>query len=326
MTFQNGFAKLPQKSLYSVKSSIRNDASISNHHKPYTAMMIVPTGIGASIGGYAGDALPSAKLLSSVVDILITHPNVMNAAMLYWPIDNILYVEGSTLNRFSNGECFLQPLYHRRQQKIGLLLDKGMGQELLLRHIQVAEGMRASLGIDIAHCVVTSQPVEITTEVSRESGASFGDIKNIPTLLDAAQKLKDLGCTAIAVVARFPEGEEAGQGEQDWFEAYRAGEGVDCIGGVEAILSHLITQRIQLPCAHAPAFLPMAVEAEVSPKACAEELGYTFLPCVLAYLRRTPNIISPSALSNLGDAAGLLSYRDVDAIVVPVSATNPNCG
>jgi Protein of unknown function (DUF3326) len=28
---------------------------------PYTAVMIVPTGIGASIGGYAGDALPSAR-------------------------------------------------------------------------------------------------------------------------------------------------------------------------------------------------------------------------------------------------------------------------
>ena len=28
---------------------------------PYTAIMIVPTGIGASIGGYAGDALPSAR-------------------------------------------------------------------------------------------------------------------------------------------------------------------------------------------------------------------------------------------------------------------------
>lgn len=39
-------------------------------------MMIVPTGVGASIGGYAGDALPVARALSSVVDCLISHPNV----------------------------------------------------------------------------------------------------------------------------------------------------------------------------------------------------------------------------------------------------------
>jgi len=38
----------------------------------------VPTGIGASIGGYAGDALPVAHGIASVVDTLITHPNVMN--------------------------------------------------------------------------------------------------------------------------------------------------------------------------------------------------------------------------------------------------------
>lgn len=40
--------------------------------------MIVPTGVGAAIGGYAGDALPVARALSSVVDCLISHPNVWN--------------------------------------------------------------------------------------------------------------------------------------------------------------------------------------------------------------------------------------------------------
>ncbi|PKI44268.1 hypothetical protein CRG98_035342 [Punica granatum] len=44
--------------------------------RDYTSVMIVPTGVGASIGGYAGDALPVARALSSVVDCLISHPNV----------------------------------------------------------------------------------------------------------------------------------------------------------------------------------------------------------------------------------------------------------
>lgn len=43
--------------------------------KAYTSVLIVPTGIGASIGGFAGDALPVARTLSSVVDCLISHPN-----------------------------------------------------------------------------------------------------------------------------------------------------------------------------------------------------------------------------------------------------------
>ena len=39
--------------------------------------MIVPTGVGAAIGGYAGDGLPVARALASVVDCLISHPNVI---------------------------------------------------------------------------------------------------------------------------------------------------------------------------------------------------------------------------------------------------------
>ena len=47
-------------------------------------LMLVPTGIGCAIGGYAGDALPAARLLAAASGCLITHPNVMNGASLYW--------------------------------------------------------------------------------------------------------------------------------------------------------------------------------------------------------------------------------------------------
>ena len=101
----------------------------------YTAVMIVPTGIGASIGGYAGDALPAARLLASVADTVITHPNVLNGAMLYWPVPNILYVEGYALDEFAAG-CLA--LLRVRSNKVGLLLDGGMEEDLRLRHMQGA--------------------------------------------------------------------------------------------------------------------------------------------------------------------------------------------
>ena len=67
-------------------STLTLDAA-QNHDRndggDYTAVMIVPTGIGASIGGYAGDALPAARLLSCVVDRLITHPNVLNGKFFH---------------------------------------------------------------------------------------------------------------------------------------------------------------------------------------------------------------------------------------------------
>ena len=53
----------------------------------------------------------------------------------------------------------------------------------------------------------------------------------------AARRLQQAGCTAIAVVARFPDDED-----EEMLAAYRAGGGVDCVGGAEAIISHLVTR------------------------------------------------------------------------------------
>ena len=71
-------------------------------------IFIVPTGIGCEIGGFAGDALPSAKLLASASGCLITHPNVMNGGSLSEYDERILYVEGYSLDRFAKGELGLK--------------------------------------------------------------------------------------------------------------------------------------------------------------------------------------------------------------------------
>jgi len=55
-------------------------------------IFIVPTGIGCEVGGFAGDALPTAKLLASASGCLITHPNVMNGGTLSEKDKNIFYV------------------------------------------------------------------------------------------------------------------------------------------------------------------------------------------------------------------------------------------
>ena len=57
-------------------------------------LLIIPSGIGCSIGGYAGDAIPVARLLAAASGLLITHPNVLNGASLYWPDSRFQYVEG----------------------------------------------------------------------------------------------------------------------------------------------------------------------------------------------------------------------------------------
>lgn len=105
-------------------------------------MLVVPTGVGAAIGGYAGDALPVARGLASVVDTLVTHPNVMNGASLYWPQDNILYTEGYALDEFAGGRWGLRPFARGRGgHRVGLVLDKAMEEEMRLRHLQVGVGL-----------------------------------------------------------------------------------------------------------------------------------------------------------------------------------------
>lgn len=39
---------------------------------------------------------------------------VLNAAMLYWPMPNVLYVEGHALDRFAQGLWALQPVHQNR--------------------------------------------------------------------------------------------------------------------------------------------------------------------------------------------------------------------
>ena len=62
----------------------------------FNTVFIVPTGIGAEIGGHAGDATPAARVLAAACDNLITHPNVVNASDLNEMPENTLYVEGGT--------------------------------------------------------------------------------------------------------------------------------------------------------------------------------------------------------------------------------------
>ena len=201
--------------------------------QPYTAMVIVPTGIGAAIGGYAGDALPVARAFTAVADRVITHPNVMNGAQLYWTDPKLLYVEGYALDQFATGRTGLRPV---TSQRVGLLLDAAIEPELRLRHLQAADACRATLGINVAAHVVTDAPLGVEIAMS-PAGASWGTLRDPEALLRAARRLQQAGCTAIAVVARFPDDED-----EEMLAASRAGGGVDCVGGAEAIISHLVTR------------------------------------------------------------------------------------
>ncbi len=278
-------------------------------HLPFTVMLIVPTGIGASIGGYAGDALPVARAVAQVCDRLITHPNVMNGAQMYWNLPNVLYTEGFALDQFASGKWNLRPVH---QNKIGLLIDRGTEPELITRHLQVANAAKATLGLTLTDYVMTDEPLNVGLQTA-ESGATWGTIGNPDSLLRAADKLiHQAGATAIAVIARFPEELVTSEALHE----YRQGQGVDPLAGAEAVISHLIVRQFQIPCAHAPALSPLELDDSISPKSSAEELGYTFLPCVLVGLSRAPQFVNALDRPRGTD----LDRTCVDVLIVPESA------
>lgn len=276
---------------------------------PLPTLMVVPTGIGCVVGGYAGDALPAARLLAAASGCLITHPNVMNGAALYWSDPRLHYVEGSALDRFACGELALRPV---RRQRVGLLLDAGIEHELRLRHLQVADGCRATLGLDVGPVAITDGPLGVSLRQG-PSGASWGSLERPDALLRAGEQLRAAGATAIAVVARFPEDPDSKA-----LAAYRGGSGVDGLAGAEAVISHLLTRHLGLPCAHAPALSPLALNPELDPRAAGEELGTTFLPCVLVGLSRAPDLVPSGAAAGSADA--LLTADQIGAVVVPAGA------
>ncbi|KAJ0962737.1 hypothetical protein J5N97_027859 [Dioscorea zingiberensis] len=301
-------SRSPQRLRFSFSASSCSP-KLRQLRRPYTTVLIVPTGIGAAIGGFAGDALPVARTMASVADCLISHPNVLNAAMLYWPIPNALYVEGYALDRFAEGSWALRPVH---QNKVGLVLDAGMETELRVRHLQVADAMRASLGLPVMEYVVTDSPLQVEKWIDPISGQSTGRIERPDSLLRAVYSLVNHAqVDAVAVVGRFP------NEEVDDMDDYRQGKGVDSLAGVEAVISHLVVKEFQIPCAHAPAMSPLPLTSSLAPRSAAEEIGYTFLPCVLAGLSTAPQYVVRMQ-GSFDD--GCVVATDVDSVVLPLNA------
>ena len=92
---------------------------------------------------------------------------------------------------------------------------------------------------------------------------------------------------------------------------YASGVGVDPVGGVEAIISHDISKKFMLPCAHSPAFSDYQIYSDVvSPKAASEYITPTFLPCILLGLSQAPLLTRECGIS----------INDVDFLVIPYTS------
>ena len=260
--------------------------------------LIIPTGIGASIGGFAGDAGAYAKKIASKTK-LIVNPNVVNAGVFSAITDNMLYVEGYTLNEFFKGRI---NLVLSEGNNIGIIYDKAIPQDVLNIHINTQNAIKTVYGIKINNYIVTEEPVGVKFYFN-ENSVSIGEVENIGTVEKAALKLINSGCNAIGIVCMFddPEG---------YNTSYSDGVGVDPVGGVEAIISHSVSKKFKIPCAHSPAFSDYTITTEiVNPKSSAEYITPTFLPCILLGLNCAPQITQNTDLG--------ININNLDYLVMP---------
>ena len=239
---------------------------------------IVPTGVGASIGGYAGDASVYARKFAKKSK-LIVNPNVVNAGCFSGITDNMLYTEGYTLDSFFKDEINLCPSYNN---KVGIIYDKAIPQDVLNVHINTQNAVQTVYGVNIHSYEITEENAGVEFFVTNE-GISTGTVNNISTVEKACKNLINKGCNAIAIVCLFKDDNQN--------EEYASGQGVDPVGGVEAIISHDISKKFRIPCAHSPAFIDYQIYPDlINPKAASEYITPTFLPCILLGLSQAPLI------------------------------------
>lgn len=259
---------------------------------------IVPTGIGATIGGYAGDASPYARRLAKKHNIIV-NPNVVNAGCFSGITSNMFYVEGYSFDSFLKGEINLVPSY---ENKIGIVYDKSIPEDVLNIHINTQNAVKSVYGIDILEYEITKSAVGVNFYLT-DNGISVGGVENISTLENSCEILLNKGCDALALVCYFKEPENLNID-------YSKGIGVDPVGGVEAIISHDISKKFRVPCAHSPAFFDSQINSEiVHPKSAAEYITPTFLPCILLGLNSAPKITT--------DLTKGINIKNLDYIVMP---------
>lgn len=295
--------------------SVPEDMSIFNFKKrhfentdQFNAVLLIPTGIGAEIGGHSGDGGPIARLLASACDTLITHPNVVNAADINEMPENSLYVEGSVISRFMMGTVGLQKI---RSNRVLLVVDKHDDHFFEDAAVNSASLARASMGLDCPGVIQMDERVWMLSQYSK-SGRAVGSIKNLEYLLELLEDYKN-HYDAIALTSNIIVPEHFHE------EYFKGDDMVNPWGGIEAMLTHAISLLLNVPSAHSPMATSKQTQnidvGVVDPRKSADAVSTTYLHCILKGLHKSPRIIDNPPF--IHGQSGLLTVSDVSCLVIP---------
>ena len=153
-----GIGGLPESGLSRFDSVFEFRRRVTENTHQYNVVLLVPTGIGAEIGGHAGDAGPVARMLAEVADTLVLHPNVVNASDLNEMPQNAQYVEGSVICRLLMGTAGLQPV---RSNRVLVVIDAHRDERFFNAAVNAISGARAAYGLSCPEVVSLDPPVKL---------------------------------------------------------------------------------------------------------------------------------------------------------------------
>ena len=272
----------------------------------FNVVMLVPTGIGAEIGGHAGDAMPAATLLASVCDSLVTHPNVYNASDMIQIPGNGLYVEGSVITRLMMGTARLASTRSNRVLVLAQSHDDRMFTDAAVNAVNAA---RAYYGLRVPEVVMIDTSFRMVSEYS-PSGTATGRVEgmeHIWRVLDSRRG--EFDAVAITSVIEAP-------AESHWEYYESQGGMINPWGGVEAMLTHAISLKYGIPAAHSPMFESKQISeldlGVVDPRMAAEVVSVTFFQSVLRGLQSSPKILNCDS-----DGEDTIGVEDIACMVIP---------
>ncbi|MCH4903187.1 DUF3326 domain-containing protein [Cylindrospermopsis raciborskii CHAB3438] len=306
LSFECSFIAIEKNSTWPSLLEINVRQRVSN--QPFVAVSIVPTGVRAEIGGFAGDATPSTNLLAAACDYVITNPNAVTASDVYFAKDNVLYLEGNLICQLLLGNIGIIP---EKRTNIAAIIEKPRDERFLNNVLNALNGLRAVGGINIDPVIVTGGAIETKCTYSQYGNAS-GEFKGIEELIKALDVIENSSARAVALISTLLVDDQVRQ-------AYYKGESIpNPWGGAEAILTHTVTNFYPFTAAHAPLLLEWehtGFGKLVDPRDGAELISSAYVCSPLSGLINSPRPVSFDTPIAAGETR--ISVENISALVMP---------
>ena len=261
-------------------------------------VFIIPTGLGCTLGGDAAFNT-GVKLMAECVNNLIINPNSVNASDINEMPSNCLYVEGSTIDRFL-------------QNKLNLEKIKTYNKILLAVNSPVTPMEINTMNAGIWGLGANIEMVELNTPLTMKAtfnsdGTAGGEYSGIDELVN---QLQHYNYDALALQTFI-------ECDKNVSENYWKNGGTNPWGGIEAIVSKKIAERINKPIAHGPKNDTIDVNLvnniAVNMSMAPEVISMTYMFCVFKGLHRAPRLVFDLSKTS----SNIISSSDIDVLITP---------